>query len=52
MVRETGTQVQITYDSSKQEAKAWIDIDHLAVEIGARWPKGLSAAQAISEGRR
>lgn len=66
MVRETGTEVQITYhgkvvallvavepsDSSEQEAKAWIDIDHLAVEIGARWPKGLSAAQAISEDRQ
>lgn len=66
MVRETGTEVQITYhgkvvallvavepaDSSEQEAKAWIDIDHLAAEIGARWPRDLSAAQAVGEERR
>lgn len=65
-VREEGTEVQITYhgkvvallvpvadtDETEQEAKAWADIDLLAAEIGARWPKGLSAAQAISEDRR
>ncbi len=66
MVRETGTEVQITYHGkvvallvpveqaaqTEQETKAWMDIDHLAAEIGARWPKGLSASQAIAEDRR
>ncbi len=66
MVRETGTEVQITYHGkvvallvpvepaaqTEQETKAWVDIDHLAAEIGARWPKGLSASQAIVEDRR
>jgi len=66
MVREEGTEVQITYhgkvvallvpvepaDHTEQEANVWMEIDHLAAEINARWPKGLSAAQAISEDRR
>ncbi len=66
MVRETGTEVQITYhgkvvallvpveqaEQTEQEIKVWMDIDHLAAEIGARWPKGVSAAQAIGEDRR
>lgn len=65
-VREDGAEVQITYHGkvvallvpvapaaqSKQEANAWMDIDHLAAEIGARWPKGLSASRAIEEDRR
>lgn len=65
-VREDGVEVQITYhgkvvallvpvaeaDQKEQEANAWMDIDHLAAEIGARWPKGLSASQAIEENRR
>ncbi len=66
MVRETGTEVQITYhgkvvallvpveqaEQTEQEIKAWMEIDHLAAEIGARWPKGVSAAQAVGEDRR
>jgi prevent-host-death family protein len=66
IVRETGSEVQITYhgkvvalivpvepaEQPEQETRAWLDIDHLAAEIGARWPKGVSAVQAISEGRR
>jgi prevent-host-death family protein len=65
-VREDGAEVQITYhgkvvallvpvaerDQTELEAKAWTDIDNLAAEIGARWPKGLSASQAITEDRR
>ena len=65
-VRNEGVEVQITYhgkvvamlvpvvetNQTEQEAKAWTDIDHLAAEIGARWPKGLSASQAIAEDRR
>ena len=66
MVRESGTEVQITYhgkvvallvpvepaDQTVLETKAWMDIDHLAAEIGARWPKGVSASKAIGEDRR
>lgn len=65
-VREEGAEVQITYhgkvvallvpvaevNQTEREAQAWTDIDHLAAEIGARWPKGLSASQAIAEDRR
>lgn len=66
MVRENGTPVQITYrgkvvallvsvDSTgydDQEARAWAGIDQLAAEIGAHWPAGVSAADAVAEGRR
>ncbi|MFN3762330.1 MAG: type II toxin-antitoxin system Phd/YefM family antitoxin [Anaerolineae bacterium] len=30
----------------------WTDLDALAAEIGARWPQGQTAAEAIREGRR
>lgn len=30
----------------------WSDLDKLAAEIGARWPDGLSAVEAVREGRR
>ena len=33
-------------------ARIWADMDRLAEEIGARWPEGLSAAEAVSEQRR
>ena len=65
MVRETGKEVQVTYHGevvallipvkrteNKDEAKAWSKLDNLAAEIGARWPKGASAAEAVSEARR
>ena len=63
MVRETGTEVQVTYHGEvvallipvkpvKTSEKAWAKLDHLAAEIGARWPKGVSARDAISEARR
>ena len=66
LVREEGAEVQITYHGkvvallvpvelapqTEQETNAWLDIDHLASEIGARWPKGVSASQAIGEDRR
>ncbi len=64
-VRDEGAEVQITYHGKvvallvpvaeanqiEQEAKAWTDIDNLAAEIGARWPKGISSSQAIEEDR-
>lgn len=66
MVRETGAEIQVTYhgkvvallvpvtpaEQNEKETKAWADIDHLAAEIGARWPAGVTAAQAVEEGRR
>ena len=65
-VRETGSQVQVTYHGKVVallvpvtaatnpdiEKHAWDELDSLAAEIGARWPKGVSAAQAVSEARR
>ena len=65
MVRETGKEVQITYHGQvvallipvkrahkKDEAAAWAELDSLAAQIGARWPKGVSAADAVTEARR
>ena len=65
-VRETGAQVQVTYhgkvvallvpvapaENPDPENRAWDNLDSLAAEIGARWPQGVSAAQAVSETRR
>jgi prevent-host-death family protein len=65
MVRETNNEVQVTYrgkvvarlipverSTPSGETEAWAQLDQLAVEIGANWPKGLSAAEAVSELRR
>ncbi|MEJ2262088.1 MAG: type II toxin-antitoxin system prevent-host-death family antitoxin [Anaerolineales bacterium] len=65
MVREEGSEIQVTYrgevvallipvtrSTPQAEAQTWAEIDHLAAEIGARWPAGVSAAEAISESRR
>jgi prevent-host-death family protein len=65
MVRETGEEVQITYHGQvvallipvkrtheEDETAAWAKLDNLAAQIGARWPKGVSAADAIAEARR
>ncbi|RPI20718.1 MAG: type II toxin-antitoxin system prevent-host-death family antitoxin [Chloroflexota bacterium] len=65
-VRETGNEVQITYhgkvvamlvpvdpsEPPESEARAWADLDLLAAQIGQRWPDGVSASQAVDEGRR
>jgi len=66
-VREKGEEVQVTYrgrpvarlipvsgprSSTRERAAVWSDLDRLAVEIGARWPVGLKAAEAVREGRR
>jgi prevent-host-death family protein len=65
-VRETGGQVEVTYHGkvvallvpvnpvldSEGERRTWDKLDTLAVEIGAKWPKSVSAAQAVSEARR
>lgn len=66
MVREEGREVQITYrgkpvallipvehvSADEGKSNGWATLDRLAVEIGARWPAGVSAAEAVAEGRR
>jgi prevent-host-death family protein len=66
LVRETGSEVRVTHrgqvvallipvtpqKSRAGEKRAWANLDTLSAEIGARWPKGISAAQAVDEGRR
>lgn len=64
-VREEGREIQVTYRgevvallipvtrlSQQEETQAWVEIDHLAAEIGALWPAEVSAAQAVAESRR
>jgi prevent-host-death family protein len=64
-VREDGSQVEITLRGKPvallipvEHTPAiggtsldWDNLDHLAAEIGARWPDGVSAAAAVAEGR-
>ena len=38
--------------TSRRSAAVWSTIDRVAREIGRRWPKGVSAVQAVREGRR
>lgn len=66
LVRETGSEVQVTHrgkvvallvpvvsaKSQPSDHHSWANLDILAAEIGARWPKGVSASQAVSENRR
>jgi len=64
LVRETGNEVQVTYHGEvvallipvkpvrKDIENAWAKLDNLAAEIDARWPKGISAADAMAEARR
>ena len=65
LVREEGSEIQVTYrgevvallipvvrPAPHEEAQAWAEIDHLAAEIGARWPAGVSAVEAVAETRR
>jgi len=63
-VRESGDEIRVTYHGKvvahilpvapdlEETGRAWDDLDRLAKEIGKRWPEGVSAAQAVSEGRR
>jgi prevent-host-death family protein len=66
-VRDRGEEIQVTYRGrtiarlipasrrtrgGKTRAAVWSDLDRLAVEIGARWPRGRSAVGAVREGRR
>ena len=64
-VREEGRQVEVTLHGKPvariipiqrppddgDDAEAWAKLDHLAAEINAWWPSGVSAVEAVSEGR-
>jgi prevent-host-death family protein len=66
MVRENGSEIQVTYhgkvvallvpaaskEITPQETETWTEIDHLAAEIGAHWPQGVSVTQTIQEIRQ
>ena len=66
-VRERGEEIEVTHHGRvvarlipvsqqrrrrRASAAAWSTLDRVAREIGARWPKGRSAANAVREGRR
>lgn len=63
-VREGRQAVDVTYhgkvvarlvpvdEAPRDLAAYWADVDGLAAEIGARWPAGVSASDAVAEGRR
>jgi len=66
-VRERGEEIEVTHHGRviarlipvsrerprpRASAAAWSSLDRVAREIGARWPKGRSAAKAVREGRR
>jgi prevent-host-death family protein len=34
------------------DGAVWSDIDRLAAEVGVRWPAGVTAVDAVREGRR
>ncbi len=36
----------------KENSAVWTDLDNLAAEIGARWPKNTSAVDAVRDERR
>jgi len=66
ILRETGEEVRVTHhgkvvayliparnpERKEDDVRSWANLDTLAVEIGAHWPEGLSATQAISGDRR
>jgi len=66
-VRETGESYTITYrgravahlvpaDSERDERaeweKIWAEMDETAAEISKKWPKGVSAVEAVRDQRR
>jgi len=67
-VRDRGEEVEVTFRgrvvarivpavrkrerNRKLERAVWRDIDRVADEIGAVWPKGVTAARAVREARR
>ena len=66
-VRERGEVVSITYrgkvvarlvpvvledERLLETSRVWAELDALAAEIGAHWPEGESAAEAVQQQRR
>ncbi len=63
-VRERGDEIYVTHHGKvvarivpvlaepEDDTLAWESLDRLAAEIGNRWPEGVPASQAVSEGRR
>lgn len=66
-VRDRGEEIEVTYRGRtvarlvpvrrgrrpvRRPSRMWSDLDRLAGEIGARWPRGRSAVDAVREGRR
>ena len=65
-VRRRGEEIEITHRGRvvarlvpvarphppRPPSAGWSTLDRLARELGARWPKGWSATEAIREGRR
>ena len=66
-VRERGEEIEVTYHGTvvarlvpasraatrhHASASVWSNLDRVAKEIGAAWPKGRSATAAVREGRR
>jgi prevent-host-death family protein len=65
-VREQGEEYNVTYHGQvvarlvpvsqgqpvANDLEVWSDLDRLAAEIGAHWPMGISATDAVQEGRR
>jgi prevent-host-death family protein len=67
LVRDEGAEVLVTHYGrpvarllpvrsepapEEEKAQVWAELDQLAAEIGARWQEGVSAAEAVAEGRR
>ena len=68
MVQETGEAIELTRDGEviahliparkpqlpfgPPEGDIWADMDRLAAEISARWPKNVSAVDAVRDVRR
>ena len=44
--------VEEILETRAESSRVWADMDELAQEIGARWPVGLSAVEAVREQRR
>jgi prevent-host-death family protein len=65
-VRDRGETVEVTHrgrvvarivpvaapETVASDDAVWSDIDRLAAEIGAHWPAGFTAVDAVREGRR
>jgi prevent-host-death family protein len=66
-VRERGEAVDVTFHgrvvarlvpveqggtAGRDTSAVWSEIDRVAQEIAARWPKGVSATRAVREARR